>query len=153
MSFLPSMTNEALNSNAGAFWSEFGVQNSNAGAIWPVFEDVFASIGARNETVRAFIAGAHGPDDNTGISCSVTAVQIENRRTISFTDPFRDCFGVSSDRTSEPETRESSAPSRAGRRILATHHGLSVAATVCCFNAEPFRSQSGRDDFDAEPFW
>src|SRR5437870_2248891 len=131
MSFLPSMTNEALNSNAGAFWSEFGVQTSKAGAIWPVFEEVFASIGARNETVRAFIAGAQGPDANTGISCSVTAVQIENRRTISFTVPFRDFFGVSQDPTSEPGTRESSAPSRAGRRILATHHGLSVAAMVC----------------------
>ncbi len=140
------MTNAALNSNAGAIWSEFGAQNSNAGAIWPVFEEVFASIGARQAAVRVFFV-------NTEIFCSVTAAQIENRRTISFAVRFRDCFGVSRDRTRKPRTRESSAPSRAGEEFLAARHVMSVAAGVCCFNAEPFRSQFGRDGFDAEPFW
>lgn len=50
----------------------------------------------------------------------------------------RDCFAVALDRTGEPRTDESSAPSRADTEFSAARHRLSRTAEVCRLDAGPF---------------
>jgi len=67
MSVCQNTTSEALNDDAEAFCSEFGVQNSNAGAFWPVFEEVFMP-------VRGFFIVTHAPGVDSETFRPVTVI-------------------------------------------------------------------------------
>ena len=75
MSVYQNAMSEALNDDAEAFCSEFGVQNSNAGAFWPVLEEVFVSIRCHSSAVRGFFIGAHAPGVDSETFRPVTVIQ------------------------------------------------------------------------------